>query len=147
MGRPTWDQHFITMAHQVAEMSTCASSRKVGAVFVKNRRILASGVNGVPSGYPHPSECLRRRQGVPSGQGLDICLCTHAETNGIANAARHGISLEGSDCFVTCQPCAPCMGLMANTGIKRIVFGGDYPDDRARAVAEYAGITLEAFQS
>ncbi|MEO5368348.1 MAG: dCMP deaminase family protein, partial [Magnetococcus sp. WYHC-3] len=108
--RPSWDQHWMETAHLMAQMSTCASGRRVGAVFVRDKRLLATGFNGVPSGYPHPQHCARRLAGVPSGQGLDLCVCAHAEANGIANAARHGMRLEGATVYVTHQPCAGCMG-------------------------------------
>ncbi|MBF0295167.1 MAG: dCMP deaminase family protein [Magnetococcales bacterium] len=141
-GRPAWDRHWMDAAHLAAQMSTCASGRKVGAVFVRDKRLLATGFNGVPSGYPHPDVCARRVAGLPSGQGLDLCVCAHAEANGVANAARHGVSLEGSVVYVTCQPCASCMGMLANVGIKRVIFGGPYPDERSRLIADYAGIEL-----
>ncbi|MBF0428822.1 MAG: dCMP deaminase family protein [Magnetococcales bacterium] len=141
-GRPSWDRHWMDAARLAAQMSTCVSGRKVGAVFVRDKRLLATGFNGVPSGYPHPEVCFRRQTGVPSGQGLDLCVCAHAEANGIANAARHGVSLEGAKVYVTCQPCAACMGMLANVGIKHVVFGGLYPDERSQAIADYAGIEL-----
>ncbi|MEO5331927.1 MAG: dCMP deaminase family protein [Magnetococcus sp. YQC-5] len=140
--RPSWDRHWMDAAKLAAQMSTCASGRKVGAVFVQGKRLLATGFNGVPSGYPHPEVCMRRQAGLPSGQGLDLCVCAHAEANGIANAARHGVSLEGSMIYVTCQPCGACMGMLANVGIKRVVFGGPYPDERSQSIADYAGIEL-----
>ena len=142
--RPSWDQHWMAAARLAAQMSTCASGRKVGAVFVREKRLLATGFNGVPSGFPHPVTCLRREAGLPSGQGLDLCVCAHAEANGIANAARHGVSLNGASVYVTCQPCASCMGGLSNVGILKVIFGGPYPDDRSAAIAQYAGIELIA---
>lgn len=140
--RPDWNQHWMDAARLASQMSTCASGRKVGAVFVRDNRLLATGFNGVPSGYPHPTVCARREAGLPSGQGLDLCVCAHAEANGVANAARHGVSLEGATVHVTCQPCASCMGALANVGIRKVVFGGPYPDERSKSIAEYAGIEL-----
>ncbi|MBF0624517.1 MAG: dCMP deaminase family protein [Magnetococcales bacterium] len=143
--RPGWDQHWMDTAYLAAQMSTCASGRKVGAVFVRDKRLLATGFNGVPSGYPHPTTCLRRERGLPSGQGLDLCVCAHAEANGIANAARYGMSLERSTVYVTCQPCASCMGALANVGVAQVIFGGDYPDDRSQEIARHAGIKMQRF--
>lgn len=142
MPRPTWDEHWMAAARLASEMSTCASGRKVGAVFVKDKRLLATGVNGVPSGYPHPESCPRRELGLPSGQGLELCVCAHAEANAIANAARHGIPLDGATVYVTCQPCGSCMGALANVGVRRVVFGGHYPDERTHAIAHHAVIDL-----
>ena len=140
MTRPAWVEHFLAMAREAAKMSTCASGRKVGAVFVRDKRLLTTGFNGVPSGYPHPEKCARREAGVPSGERLDMCICAHAEANGIANAARHGISLAGSTAYVTCQPCAACTGAMACVGVAKVVFEGDYPDERSMEIALFAGI-------
>ncbi|MBF0308352.1 MAG: dCMP deaminase family protein [Magnetococcales bacterium] len=144
--RPSWDRHWMDAARLASQMSTCASGRKVGAVFVRDKRLLATGFNGVPSGYPHPSVCIRREKGIPSGQGLDLCVCAHAEINGIANAARYGMSLERATVYVTCQPCASCMGALANVGIEKVVFGGTYPDPRSVEIARYAGIDLLALE-
>ena len=107
--RPSWDRHWMSAAKLAADMCTCASGRKVGAAFVRDKRLLATGFNGVPSGYPHPETCKRRDLGLPSGEGLHLCVCAHAEANGVANAARYGMTLEGADCYVTTQPCSSCM--------------------------------------
>lgn len=143
--RPTWDEHWMDTATLAAQMCTCASGRRVGAVFVRDKRLLATGFNGVPSGFPHPESCPRREAGFASGEGLHLCVCAHAEANGIANAARHGISLEGATVYVTAQPCAACMGALANVGVARVVFGGPYPDDRSKDIAACAGIDLAPF--
>ncbi|MBF0622350.1 MAG: dCMP deaminase family protein [Magnetococcales bacterium] len=140
--RPNWDRHWMSAAELAAQMSTCASGRKVGAVFVRDKRLLATGFNGVPSGYPHPESCIRRERNIPSGEGLHLCVCAHAEANGIANAARHGIRLVDATVYVTCQPCAMCMGALANVGISKVMFAGDYPDDRTKDIADHAGIGL-----
>ncbi|MBF0588160.1 MAG: dCMP deaminase family protein [Magnetococcales bacterium] len=147
MKRPSWDRHWMETANLAAQMSTCASGRQVGAVFVRDKRLLATGFNGVPSGYPHPTSCPRREAGLPSGQGLEMCVCAHAEANGIANAARHGICLEGATVYVTCQPCGSCMGALANVGIRKVAFAGSYPDERSKGIAEYAGIELVSHES
>ena len=141
--RPSWDQHWMDAATLASQMSTCASGRKVGAAFVGDERLLATGFNGVPSGYPHPETCARREAGVPSGQGLELCICAHAEANGIANAARYGVSLQGSTVYVTCQPCASCMGALANVGVARVVYKEPYPDDRSESIAVHDGIKLD----
>lgn len=135
----------MNMAHLAAQMSTCASGRKVGAVFVRDKRLLATGFNGVPSGYPHPLTCPRREAGLASGEGLKMCVCAHAEANGVANAARHGVAMLGATAYVTCQPCADCMGMLANVGVARVVYGGPYPDERSQGIAHHAGISLVFF--
>lgn len=86
-------------AEHQSEMCTCAAGREVGAVFVRDKRTLVTGFNGVPSGFPHPMVCKRRELGIPSGEKLELCGCAHAEANGIANAAREGVSLKGAQLY------------------------------------------------
>jgi len=129
-------------ADHASEMSTCAAGRKVGAVFVRDNRVLTTGFNGVPAGYPHPTECVRKIQGVPSGQGLEMCGCAHAEANGIANAARVGVSLMDSTVYCTTEPCAMCMGALANVGIAEVVYRDPYHHVMSAKIASFAGITV-----
>lgn len=140
--RKSWDKHWMEAAKHAAEMSTCASGRKVGAVFVRDNRILATGFNGVPAKFPHPEKCARREAGIPSGEKLHMCGCAHAEANGIANAAREGISLKGSTLYCTTQPCDMCMGSLANVGVSEVLFEDGYPSTLSNQIAFYAGITL-----
>ena len=104
--RVSWPQYFMRIAHLVAERSTCLR-RRVGAVAVKDKRILATGYNGAPAGIPHCLEigCLRQQLGIPSGQRHEICRGLHAEQNVIIQAAVHGISLAGSELYCTTRPC------------------------------------------
>ena len=99
--RPSWDESFMKMANDVATRTTCLR-RGVGAVIVKDRRILATGYNGVPTGLTHCSEtgCLREQLGVPSGQRHEICRGLHAEQNAIIQAARYGINIAGATIYV-----------------------------------------------
>lgn len=148
--RVSWDAHWIQMAYLVSSRFTCkARTGKygVGAVFVRNKRHLADGFNGVPSGYPHPTECNRKIQGFKSGERLDLCLCNHAEQNAISSAARMGISIEGATAYVTDKPCQSCMGLMANAGIVRVVYDKDYPSINTEDIAKYSNIKLEQFNN
>lgn len=127
--RPSWDEYFITLAFEVSKRSTCLR-RAVGAIIVKDRRILATGYNGVPSGLRHCAEtgCLREQLGVPSGQRHEICRGLHAEQNAIIQAARYGIDIEGSSIYITTEPCSVCAKMLINAGIKEIVFASAYPD-------------------
>ena len=119
----------MTLANQVATRTTCMR-RGVGAVIVKERRILATGYNGVPAGLAHCAEtgCLRQQLGVPSGQRHEICRGLHAEQNAIIQAARYGIDIEGSSIYITTEPCSVCAKMLINAGIKEIVFATAYPD-------------------
>ena len=127
--RPSWDEYFLKLAFEVTKRSTCRR-RAVGAIIVKDRRILATGYNGVPSGLRHCEEtgCLREQLGVPSGQRHEICRGLHAEQNAIIQAARYGIDIEGSSIYITTEPCSVCAKMLINAGIKEIVFATAYPD-------------------
>lgn len=127
--RPSWDEYFLKLVFEVSKRSTCLR-RAVGAIIVKDRRILATGYNGVPSGLRHCEEtgCLREQLGVPSGQRHEICRGLHAEQNAIIQAARYGIDIEGSSIYITTEPCSVCAKMLINAGIKEIVFATAYPD-------------------
>ncbi|MCL2817413.1 MAG: dCMP deaminase family protein [Clostridiales bacterium] len=145
--RQTWEEYFMKIAHQVAARSTCLR-RSVGAVAVSpENRILGTGYNGSLPGAPHCEEsgCLREQLGVPSGQRQEICRAQHAEANICNFAARYGVALEGAIVYVTTQPCATCVKAMATSGIKKVVFDSDYPDELARRLAEEAGLELKRY--
>lgn len=140
MSRKPWVQHWMEEAEHAGDMCTCAAGRKVGAAFVKDNRLLTTGFNGVPAGYPHPLVCLRKEANVPSGEGLHICGCAHAEANGIANAARSGVSLHGSTLYTTTEPCVMCMGALANVGVVEVIYKEPYNHPMSKDIAEYANI-------
>ena len=146
MERPSWDEYFMTLATEVATRTTCLR-RGVGALIVKDRRILATGYNGVPTGLAHCSEtgCLRQQLGVPSGQRHEICRGLHAEQNVIIQAAVHGINIQGAELYCTTHPCVLCSKMLINCGIRRIYYAEDYPDDLATAMLREAGVTVEQF--
>ncbi len=141
--RPTWDVYFLSIARLVAERSTCLR-RKVGAVLVKDKRILATGYNGAPSGLRHCLEigCLRERLGIPSGQRHELCRGLHAEQNVLIQAARHGISVAGSSLYGTNLPCVICTKMLINADIQGIFYQDGYTDDLSREMLEEAGIHL-----
>ncbi|UCF32152.1 MAG: dCMP deaminase family protein [bacterium] len=128
----------------VATRSTCLR-RQVGAAFVKDKNILATGYNGAPSGIPHCSEvgCLREDLGIPSGERHEICRGLHAEQNGIIQAARHGINLSGSTVYTTDSPCIICAKMLINVGVKRLVCRQGYPDQLSADMLAQAGLVLE----
>ncbi len=146
--RQTWDEYFMNIAHQVATRSTCLR-RQVGAVAVsRDNRILGTGYNGSLPGTPHCDVvgCLRDELGVPSGQRQEICRAQHAEANVCNFAARHGVALEGATMYVTAQPCTTCVKAMATTGIRRVIFDSEYPDQLACQLAKEAGMELISFR-
>ena len=144
--RLPWPDYFMRIAYLVAERSTCLR-RKVGAVAVRDRRILATGYNGVPTGMRHCAEtgCLRQQLGVPSGQRHEICRGLHAEQNAIIQAARYGINITGASIYVNTQPCIVCAKMLINAGIDEIVYQNPYPDELAMSMLEEAGMKLRVF--
>jgi dCMP deaminase len=144
--RPSWDQYFMEITQQVATRATCRR-RCVGAIIVKDKRILATGYNGVPTGIQHCLErgCLREQLGIPSGQQHELCRGTHAEQNALIQAARYGISIDGSSVYCTNEPCVQCAKMLINAGIKEIVFASPYPDELAQELLAEAGVTLRLY--
>jgi len=141
--RPSWDEYFLNICRLVATRSTCLR-RRVGAVVVKNKQILATGYNGAPTGIIHCDKvgCLREKLGVPSGQRHELCRALHAEQNAFLQAARHGVPLEGATLYITTQPCSICAKMIINVGIKKIVIEGAYPDEFALDFIREAGIEM-----
>ena len=145
--RPGWDTYFMRFARLAQSRSTCLR-RRVGAVVVKDRNVLATGYNGAPRGVPHCSEvgCLRQQLDVPSGQRHELCRGLHAEQNAIIQAAYHGVSIRGATMYCTFSPCSICMKMIINAGISRVVFCGVYPDELAGRMASDAGLELVRFE-
>ncbi len=143
MSRMPWPQYFMNITRLVAERSTC-SRRKVGAIAVKNKRILATGYNGAPRNIRDCLEigCLRERLGIPSGQRHELCRGLHAEQNVIVQAAVHGISLEGSTIYCTHQPCLICTKMLLNCGVSAVFYAAPYPDPMAEEMFAEAGVEL-----
>jgi len=144
--RPSWDEYFVEIARQVATRSTCLR-RNVGALIVRDKRILSTGYNGAPRGLEHcdVAGCLREKLGIPSGQRQEICRGLHAEQNAIIQAALHGVSVEGGAIYVTHQPCITCAKMIINSGIVRVVCANAYPDELARQMLDEAGVELSVW--
>jgi dCMP deaminase len=143
--RPSWDEYFLGIAGLVAQRSTCLR-RKVGALVVKDRRILATGYNGTPSGIRHCAEvgCLREKMNIPSGERHELCRGLHAEQNVLLQASLHGVSLKTSVMYVTNQPCIICAKMIINAGITEVVVSGTYPDAMALAFLKEAKIKVRS---
>ncbi len=125
----TWEEYFMEVAFLVSQRSSC-THRKVGAVIVKDKRILATGYNQPPSGFPHCDEigCIRDDLGISSGEHQEVCYGLHAEQNALMQAARFGIRTEDSSIYVTHQPCSVCARLVINAGINKVIYRNPYPD-------------------
>lgn len=128
----------------VAQRSTCVR-RKVGAIAVKNKRILATGYNGAPAGMAdcYETGCLREQLGVESGQRHELCRGLHAEQNVIIQAAIHGISLADADIYCTHQPCIICSKMIINCGIRNVFFASGYPDPMAEQFFKEADVNFQ----
>lgn len=144
--RPSWDEYFMEIARQVATRSTCLR-RHVGALIVRDKRILCTGYNGAPRGLAHcdVTGCLREEMGIASGQRQEICRGLHAEQNAIIQAALHGVSADGGTIYITHQPCITCAKMIINAGIVRAVCDAEYPDELAREMLQQAGVKLEVW--
>lgn len=141
--RPSWHAYFMGITDLVATRSTCIR-RKVGAILVKDKRILTTGYNGAPTGIAHCAEtgCLRDQLNVPSGEKHELCRGVHAEQNAIIQAANHGIIVKGSSLYCTNQPCSICAKMIINAGIEKVYFKDGYNDPLAQEMFEQAGIAL-----
>lgn len=137
--RPSWHEYFMEIAQLVAQRSTCLR-RNVGAVLVKEKRILATGYNGAPRGIKHCAEVGCLREGIPSGSRHELCRGIHAEQNAIIQAAYFGFSIRDSVLYSTHQPCFICTKMLINAGIKEIYYLEEYPDPLAIKMLDEAGI-------
>jgi len=141
--RPGWDEYFMAIAELVSTRSTCLR-RAVGAVLVKDKRILATGYNGAPSGLRHCLElgCLRQEKKVPSGERHELCRGLHAEQNAIIQAALHGVSTRGATLYCTNHPCVICAKMLINAGITQVIVREQYSDKLAQDLFREAGIEV-----
>ncbi len=144
-----WDKRFMKMAQLIAEWSSCyREGRSIGAVIVKDKRIMTTGYNGAPAGVTtcrERGECLRDKLNIPSGTRAELCYAIHAEQNAIIQAAKLGISIDGATIYCTHQPCSVCAKMIVNVGIKRVVFERPYPDAFSLEFFSEAGVTLEQY--
>jgi dCMP deaminase len=133
--RIEWNDYFMSIAEQVATRSTC-DRKHVGAVIVRDKTILATGYNGSLRGAPH---CDDAGHDMENGH----CVRTvHAEANAVAQSAKHGVMIDGSEMYVTASPCLTCFKLVANAGIKTVYYKEFYRDERITEYAKQAGVEL-----
>ncbi|MBN1850900.1 MAG: cytidine/deoxycytidylate deaminase family protein [Deltaproteobacteria bacterium] len=144
--RPSWPEYFMSITELVAKRATCLR-RRVGAILVKDKRILATGYNGAPAGLSHCETvgCLRENSAIPSGERHELCRGLHAEQNAIIQAANHGISIKDSILYCTNKPCVICTKMIINAGIKKIYFQEGYDDPLADQMLAEAGLEIVRF--
>lgn len=144
-----WDHRFMQMAHLVSNWSSCfQEGRAIGAVIVKDKRVLTTGYNGAAAGTKtckERGECLRRKLNIPSGTKQELCYAIHAEQNAVIQAAKLGVCIDGATLYCTHQPCSVCAKILVNAGIRRIVFENGYPDSFALEILKEAGVLLERY--
>ena len=141
--RPSWETYFMEIAVLVAKRSTCLR-RSVGAVVVKDRRLLSTGYNGAPTHVRHCREtgCLREQLQVPSGERHELCRGIHAEQNAIIQAAFHGVSIRDASLYCTNLPCSICAKMIINAGIRNIYYLSGYADGMSEEMLTEAGVGI-----
>ncbi len=145
--RPDYDTYFMNMAFLIATRTTCFR-RTVGAVIVKDQRILSTGYNGAPRGVKDCRElgfCIRKKENVPSGQRHELCRGVHAEQNAVANAAYFGVAINGASIYMTESPCNICTKILINAGIREIIYARHYMDDLSSELLKESNITVKRF--
>ena len=144
-----WDHRFMEMAQLVSTWASCyQEERKIGAVIVKDKRVMTTGYNGAPSCVKtcvERGECLRKKLGIPSGTRHEMCYAVHAEQNAIIQAAKLGVNIDGSTLYCTHQPCILCAKMIVNAGVVRVVYHSGYPDDFALDIFKEAGVQVECY--
>jgi dCMP deaminase len=146
--RPAWEEYFMDIASLVAKRSTCLR-RAVGALIVKDKRILSTGYNGAPSGIRHCGEsgCLRETMNIASGERHELCRGIHAEQNAIIQAAYHGVRIQNAALYCTNLPCAICTKMIINAGIKKIYYCEGYADELSEGMLSEALIEVIQLKS
>lgn len=141
--RITWDDYFMKMAYLATERSTCLR-RQVGAVLVKDNKVIATGYNGACRKTVDCLElgCLRDELGIPSGTRAEICRAVHAEQNAIIQAALSGASTKGATMYCTHSPCIICAKMMVNAEITRSVINEKYSESDYVELFKQAGIEV-----
>lgn len=145
MSRLSREEYYMNIAVQTSLRSTCIR-RKVGAIIVKDDRILSTGYNGAPSGIPNCCDdckrCYRSAHNIPSGQMLDMCYAVHSEQNAIMNALKTGEDLKGAALYVNTYPCVTCFKLTVQAGIKEVYYIDEYENEFTKQMAKEAGVKL-----
>jgi dCMP deaminase len=145
--RPSWAEYFMEITILVAKRSTCVR-RSVGAIIVKDKRVLSTGYNGAPSNVTHCSQtgCMREQMNIASGERHELCRGIHAEQNAIIQAALHGVSIKGAALFCTNLPCSICAKMIINAGISKIYYLSGYADQMSQEMLNEAGVELIKFE-
>ena len=143
-----WDKRFMELTEEVSGWASCIR-RKVGAIIVRDKRVMTTGYNGAPSGIAscvEREECMRDKMNIPSGTHAELCYAAHAEQNAIIQAAKYGVNIDGATLYCTHQPCVICAKMIINAGIKRVIYKEGYPDEFSMRLFKEAGTKVEKFE-
>ncbi|MBO5045656.1 MAG: cytidine/deoxycytidylate deaminase family protein [Clostridia bacterium] len=143
-----WDQRFMHLTEEVGGWASCIR-RKVGAIIVRDKRVMTTGYNGAPAGISScidRGECLREINHIPSGTHAELCYAAHAEQNAIIQAAKYGVNINGATLYCTHQPCVICAKMIINSGISRVVYKEGYPDEFSMRLFAEAGTQVEKYE-
>ncbi len=143
-----WDKRFMELTEQVGSWASCFR-RKVGAIIVKDKRVMTTGYNGASAGISscvERGECLREKLNIPSGTRAELCYGVHAEQNAIIQAAKYGVNISGATLYCTHQPCVICAKMIINAGIRRVVYKEGYPDEFSMKLFSEAEIKVEKYE-
>ncbi|MDR1259783.1 MAG: dCMP deaminase family protein [Endomicrobium sp.] len=145
--RPSWDEYFMKLAWLIAERSTCLRHH-IGAVIVKDKRILTTGYNGAVVGVQECISlgCLRNKLNIPSGQNQEMCMAVHAEQNAIIQSGYNGVNIKNSTLYCTHSPCILCSKMIINVGIRKVITSIQYPDNAFKKLFLHAGIDFSRLQ-
>ncbi len=145
MSRPSWDEYFLEVMRSIALRATCDRG-KSGSVVVKDKRVLSTGYVGAPAGLPHCDDVGHRLKKVTHEDGRESVHClrtVHSELNAITQAAKFGVSIEGSTLYTKMEPCATCAMAIINSGVKRVVCESQYhAAQETREMFKQAGVEL-----
>ena len=133
---------YMKTARIFAELST-SKRKQVGAVVVKDNRIISIGYNGMPSGWDNECEVMSYTDFTGTVVTKTKAEVLHAESNAIAKLAKSTESGDGASMFITCSPCIECAKMIFQSGIKEVFYGEDYRDDAGISFLNKCGITVK----
>jgi len=148
--RPSWDEYFMMLVEVVRTRADC-TRRKVGALIVKDYRIISTGYNGTPHNIKNCSEggcerCKKRDEGkINWYEYEESCICIHAEQNAIIQAAYLGSSTKGSALYSTTLPCVSCSKMIINAGIISVMYKEDFQDKTSIELLKSAGLKVHQY--
>jgi dCMP deaminase len=147
MSRPDNDTYFMRMADLVATRSTCLR-RQVGAVIMKEKRVLTTGYNGAPKGLKHCAEvgCIRTQNNIESGTRHELCRGVHAEQNAVIQAAYFGASIKDASIYTTNFPCVMCAKILVNAGIIEAIYKDDYVDPLSKEILNESKVVVRRYE-